>query len=121
MTAAHCTAGKSPSSFKVTLGDFDKDSAGSAERELEVSQIYDHEDYNPFTTDYDYSLLLLKDPAPMTDCIDVACLPEDPIPVGSTCFITGWGTTSSGGESSQNLQEAAVQIVNTPACDQIYG
>jgi len=121
MTAAHCTAGESPSTFDVVLGDLDKNDVGSVEKRLHISAIHDHEDYNAGTTDYDYSLLLLETPAPMTDCIGVACLPEDSIPDNSTCFITGWGTTSSGGSASRILQEAAVQIVSAADCKQAYG
>jgi len=120
MTAAHCTAGETPESFNVIVGDFDKNTLGSAEKELQVESIHDHTDYAAGTTNYDFSLLKLKTPAPKTDCIDVACLPENPIPDEALCFITGWGTTSAGGSASNTLKEAGVRIVSTAECLQAY-
>jgi len=123
MTAAHCTAGKTPSSLKVVLGDFDKQETGSNEVEMSVSKIVDHPSYNSGTMDNDFSLIELTAEAPVgtNSCIGTVCLPSEPIAEGQQCWITGWGTLSSGGGTPRYLQEAAVTTVSNSACNAKYG
>ena len=41
--------------------------------------------------------------------------------IGQRCFITGWGTLSSGGSQPNILQEAEVPIVTQQECRKFYG
>ena len=36
---------------------------------------------------------------PSGDCVATACLPEADVAADAECFITGWGTLSSGGST----------------------
>ena len=46
---------------------------------------------------YDYALVELKAKVPLTDYVNVACLPDGPTPIGSKCVAAGWGVSDSGG------------------------
>ncbi|XP_031569985.1 anionic trypsin-1-like, partial [Actinia tenebrosa] len=53
---------------------------------------------------------------------NLVCLPEfisDASP-GSSCWITGWGTLSSGGSQPDLLQQASVPIVDQRTCKNSY-
>merc|ERR1719454_718764 len=53
----------------------------------------------------------------MNGCVGTVCLPgANDVAPGSTCWITGWGTLSSGGSSPNVLQEAAVQVLSNQEC-----
>jgi len=50
------------------------------------------------------------------------CLPasgSDPA-AGTNCWITGWGTTSSGGSQPDELHQAQVPIVSKADCENAY-
>jgi len=53
---------------------------------------------------------------------NLVCLPQlnNHVPVGSKCWITGWGTLSSGGSQPENLQQAEVPIVHKDICTASY-
>lgn len=54
-----------------------------------------------FVYQFDIGLLKLKGKVQFTDYIRPACLPNNADfiwPVGSTCYVTGWGATGSSGE-----------------------
>ena len=48
---------------------------------------------------HDFALIELTEEVEMGDCVATACLPETDVAVGQECFITGWGTLSSGGST----------------------
>ena len=98
MTAAHCVDGAT--SFVVVLGDFNKDSNQDQHaRTYEVQRVISHETYNSHTFTHDFALIELQEEVEMGDCVATACLPETDVAVGQECFITGWGTLSSGGST----------------------
>eukprot|EP00959_Pyramimonas_sp_CCMP1952_P219238 4583988-Pyramimonas_sp.AAC.1 len=70
---------------------------------------------------YDFALVELVDAAPLSECIGSACLPSEDVADGEECFITGWGTLSSGGSSPDLMQEAQVNVVSNSDCGAAYG
>ena len=60
----------------------------------------------------------LSKPASCDGCYAPICLPEQgsPIPHGIACFVSGWGTTESGGASSDKLQAVAVNVMSYEYC-----
>ena len=82
------------------------------EQDLAIEKIYIHENYNahPYRYDNDIALIKLKTPAMLDSRTNLACIPDDKVqfPAGTSCYITGWGHTQSGGVSSYTLQEAKV-------------
>ncbi|CAK0822818.1 unnamed protein product [Prorocentrum cordatum] len=70
---------------------------------------------------YDFALVELVGDASLNECIGVACLPTEAVDDGEECFITGWGTLSSGGSSPDLMQEAQVSIISNSDCSAAYG
>jgi len=116
LTAAHCMG----SSFVVVAGSHSQYSTDSAEEALAVKAVHSHPLYDASETSHDFALVELEDDAPLNDCIGVACLPTEDVAVGEECFITGWGTVSSGGSSPNRMQEAQVTIYSNADCAAAY-
>ena len=96
---------------------------GDGEKFIAVAAIVIHSGYNKNTQDNDFSLLKLAAPAPISSKVGIACLPQDLIQTfaGSALKISGWGTTSSGGQQSSSLLYANVMGMNNAACASSYG
>ena len=116
MSAAHCMDGTT--NFVVVLGDFNKDSSHDQhERSYSVQRVISHEDYNSQSYTHDFALIEL---AEEVDMGATACLPEAEATVGQECFITGWGTLSSGGSAPSTLQEGRVLTLSNSECNARY-
>merc|ERR1712045_46921 len=80
-----------------------------------------HPSYNsPAQYSNDVMLLRVSPPFDFGPGVSAACLPETPVAAGSECWITGWGTLSSGGSRPSILQEAAVDIKTNEQCNSDY-
>uniref|UniRef100_H2L3H1 Peptidase S1 domain-containing protein n=1 Tax=Oryzias latipes TaxID=8090 RepID=H2L3H1_ORYLA len=81
-----------------------------------------HENYNKQTQDNDVSLLKLTSPVTFNDYISPVCLAEQGsnFPGGTTVWVTGFGTLSSGGQEVTCLQEVSVPIVSNSQCSSSY-
>ncbi|CAJ1349270.1 unnamed protein product [Effrenium voratum] len=119
MSAAHCVDGAS--SFVIVVGDFDKDSSSDEhERTHNVLRVISHESYDSSTMSHDFALIELEQEVDMTQCVATACLPDAHVDVGQDCYITGWGTLSSGGSSPSRLQEGLVIALSNTECNARY-
>ena len=93
-----------PAGFKVILGRQNQDGNNPNEVSRTISRIVCHPNYDTSTSDNDICLLQLSSSVTFTDYILPVCLAAD----GSTFnsgvinWVTGWGTTSSGGGSSSS-------------------
>nr|XP_054597233.1 uncharacterized protein LOC129163491 [Nothobranchius furzeri] len=103
ITAAHCFVENSmfePSDWLVLVGTLSiaRNSQGKRYRAL---QVFYHPQYNKNSYDYDVGLLRTITDIGMTDGVRPVCLPRenDSFPLGTPCWITGWGTTQEGGDS----------------------
>ena len=70
--------------------------------------------------DNDYILLKLKQPLTFNSDVKPACLPETsfaPDTTGQTCFVSGWGTLSSGGSLPKDLQYVDVAMITNSQCN----
>lgn len=88
-----------------------------------MDKIYVHEDYNPSTVDFDYSLIKLKSPLNFTDeiqPISLSAMDEPEIPDQTLCTVSGWGNTMNSSESTLKLRAAEVPIVNQDNCVEKY-
>ena len=82
-----------------------------------------HPDYhNPQRFSNDIALLKLATPAELGAAVGPVCLPDPsiPLPHSEHCWITGWGTLSSGGAQPDVLMEATVPLVSDAACNASY-
>ena len=82
-----------------------------------------HPNYNSATQDFDFAILRLASPAPISSTVGVVCLPPDVTQTfaGTSMTISGWGTTSSSGSQSHQLKEATVTALTNAACNIPYG
>ena len=121
LTAAHCTAGESPSSMAVLLGEHRISDDKFDRRSL--SAITDHPKYKRKTLDNDFSILTLSEPVTFTDKISPACLPGNGSQdyIGMKAIVSGWGTTSSGGNQPNKLKDVEVTVQSNDQCNQAYG
>jgi len=115
LTAAHCV---SSANFNVVAGEYDKTTTSGNEQSRWAVQVIKHPDYNSRAIDWDFALIRLESPMEINDCVGTVCLPTEDADVApnSQCWITGWGTLSSGGGSPDLLQEAEVTILSQEAC-----
>merc|ERR1719295_530940 len=121
LTAAHCTAGESPSSMAVLLGEH-RINDNSFDRAT-ISAITDHPGYNSGTLDNDFSILTLSEPVAFSGSVAPACLPADPSMdfSGALATVTGWGTLQSGGNQPEVLNEVQVTVQTNDQCNSAYG
>ncbi|XP_044037525.1 transmembrane protease serine 9-like isoform X2 [Siniperca chuatsi] len=125
LTAAHCFPGVSTSNLIVYLGRQSQEGSNPNEVSVRVTQIINHQDYNPRTKNNDICLLKLSSPVTFTNFILPVCLAA----AGSTFYngtdswVTGWGRIGSGVPlpSPQNLMEVEVPIVGNRQCNCDYG
>ncbi|KAL9985658.1 hypothetical protein ACROYT_G008084 [Oculina patagonica] len=126
LTAAHCVNGASPSQVRVRMGAHYRVSGSlGTEQDFDVATIHIHERYNPKNYRHDVALLKLARPALIGQGVDLVCMPDAkfPLPFGDhskKCFITGWGTLSSGGSQPNELMQATVPLVSKTNCSIAY-
>ena len=107
--------------MQVVLGEHDYNTAGETDSlRLDVVKIENHPDYNEKTTNYDFALLKLR--TPVDFCVQThirpICLPPDSSQTyaGLVATVTGWGTTTSGGNLSTTLQEVELVVLTNQNC-----
>jgi len=115
LSAAHCG---SPSSAYAGLHNRSQTSSGQRRTIVENKK---HPLYRSQTS-YDNDLMLLRVDPPFDfgPGVGAACLPDVSVAAGTECWITGWGTLSSGGSRPSILQEAAVDIKTNEQCNSDY-
>merc|ERR1712013_235083 len=126
LTASHCVDGTNPAEIQVLLGEHDYwDSGESSMTRMDISEIIMHGDYDSNTVDQDFALLKMarKLDWSANENIRPACLPS----AGAGDYdqwmstVTGWGTTSSGGSTSNVLLEVDVKVISNSECNGAYG
>ncbi|XP_004071169.1 serine protease 27-like [Oryzias latipes] len=120
LSAAHCFSSTSTSGVVVYLGETQRKGPNSVSRT--VSRIIVHPNYDKLTQDNDISLVEMTSPVTFNDYISPVCLAAkgSNFPAGTTAWVTGFGTLSSGGSTSSTLQEVSVPIVSNTQCRDSY-
>jgi len=131
LTAAHCfdpIPGGSGINY-VRLGDHDisTTSDGATPVDISVGRSIQHPGWNSNTLDNDIAIVKLSRSVTYSRNIKPACLPDkyqgqdlaslltSPAPV-----VVGWGSTSTGGGSSNQLRQANVPMVTQQTCSDAY-
>ena len=87
---------------------------------MNIAAIKDHESYNKNNLNNDFSMLKLASAIDFAAYPNIrpACLPPDDSNTyaGETATVTGWGTTSSGGSTSNTLNEVDVTVLTNDDC-----
>jgi len=124
LTASHCVDGTAASDIQMLLGEHDYWDSDEPVR-MDISEIIMHPEYNSQTVDQDFALLRMANKIDWAANPNIrpACLPE----YGSGDYdqwmstVTGWGTTSSGGSTSNVLLEVDVKVISNSECNAAYG
>ncbi|XP_042870523.1 trypsin alpha-3-like [Penaeus japonicus] len=118
LTAAHCTESMRASDLTVRLAEHRLSTSGETSVvSRSVSQIIEHPNYQPGNEINDIALVKLSSPVTVSDTVLPVCMPPPkPTYAGKTATVTGWGTTSSGGSSSDTLREVDVTVLSNTAC-----
>jgi len=123
MCAAHCfDKGQSMSGNFIRAGVKDKDDTSG--QTIEIANGVWNEEMPYEGNNNDFILLKLSSTLEFNDNVGPACLPDPdhaPDATGQTCFVSGWGTLSSGGSLPDALQWVAVPTVTNDQCNQAYG
>ena len=125
LTAAHCTYETAASSIQALLGEHDYESNTETDMvRMSISEIVDHPSYDHGTTNYDFSLLKMKNPIDFSAYphIRPICLPanDDSDFNDFVATVTGWGTTSLGGSTSNKLLEVNLDVLSNSECKNDY-
>ncbi|MCP2260760.1 Trypsin [Streptoalloteichus tenebrarius] len=117
VTAAHCTAGDSPSAVRVVAGRDDKQSTAGVV--AKVTRIWVHPRYD-VEAGNDVSVLTLdrnlpNATLPLASGSDTALYAP-----GTNATILGWGTTREGGSASRYLLGATVPVTSDSYCASAY-
>jgi len=103
----------------VRAGDHSRTKVEPGEETIQVARFIIHPQYNPKTTENDVAILKLQRGFTLGPTKRVICLPQpnQSLPAGTQCVITGWGTTRYEGKMPDALQEALVPIVSDSVCN----
>jgi len=114
LTAAHCR-----SSLRKALraGLTSLSSPGARAQTRQIAQFIRHPDYSGKPLyDWDLQLVKVNKPWKLGGCVDKVRLPDSDVSPGTSCWITGWGRLSSGGNRPSILQEAEVEVMSNSDC-----
>merc|ERR1711962_1999916 len=99
--AGHCVA-----------GEHNQDITEGNEQSIILSKIIQHEGYNAFTDANDVSVLQLSSPLTFNDFVQPIPLAEAGHAASGDCIVSGWGTTSEGGNTPSVLMKVSVPVVS---------
>ncbi|GGX52286.1 S1 family serine peptidase [Streptomyces fructofermentans] len=119
VTAAHCMVGRTTSNTRVVGGRTYRN--GTNGTVAQVSRIWIHPGYTDAEEGDDVAVLTLSASMPYTPIGYVSSSETSVYTAGTTARILGWGTTSSGGSSSNQLRTATVPTVSNSTCSSAYG
>ncbi|XP_068864575.1 acrosin-like [Aphelocoma coerulescens] len=121
LTAAHCfNKYNNVSTLYVVLGATQFTQPGPGVVVRNVKQLLIHRYYKRADLSYDIALLELDHPVQCSPYIQLACVPDATLRVSElqNCWIAGWGAvTARSQDSSDRLQEAKVQLIDTKLCN----
>uniref|UniRef100_A0A8C5Q8B3 Peptidase S1 domain-containing protein n=1 Tax=Leptobrachium leishanense TaxID=445787 RepID=A0A8C5Q8B3_9ANUR len=123
MSAAHCF-GNSLDYYSISLGMYQLGGSNPHGVTIGVKEIIIHPLYIATGEKGDITLAKLSNPVNFTDYIQPICIPASTVtfPTGLDCWVTGWGTRSSGGSlpNPNTLQDVMTPLIDYVQCNQMY-
>nr|XP_033798819.1 transmembrane protease serine 3 [Geotrypetes seraphini] len=90
-----------------------------------VEKIVFHHKYKSSSMANDIALMKLTTPLAFNGFIQPICLPNygEVFQEGKVCWITGWGATEEGGDSTQFMEYAGIPLISNKVCNakSVYG
>jgi len=124
ITAGHCCDGQSASRLGVRVGAHSLHGHDQDQADIAVTAVKNHENYDSWTIENDICMLDLAEDADFnSDVIGAIDIPADGLEydAGTLCTVSGWGTTSEGGQLAHNLMKVQVPVVSDADCRDAYG
>lgn len=119
LTAAHCVQGTRPGEMDVVIGRTRLSQDDVGER-IPVVKILSHPGYDNVTVRNDAALLQLERPT-TAEPLAIAHPADDGLTTpGARVITAGWGTTSEGGEASDELLFVRLTARSRSYCDREY-
>lgn len=104
--------------FSIRAGTTYNDKGGIS---IEIDRVCIHPKYDAYTTDYDVSIVVLKEAFVFSKSIQsISLLLEEEVPDGTIGRITGWGAVEENGDLSDVLRQVDVPKVNEKKCQRYY-
>uniref|UniRef100_G3U5U5 Kallikrein-8-like n=1 Tax=Loxodonta africana TaxID=9785 RepID=G3U5U5_LOXAF len=117
ITAAHCKK----LNLQVFLGKHNLHQTESSQEQISVVQTVTHPGYTNATHDQDIMLLRLAQPADLSDLIRPINISSHCPSAGTTCMVSGWGTTSSPQvKFPKALQCLNITVLSDERCRKAY-
>jgi secreted trypsin-like serine protease len=119
LTAGHCVEGRSPSDFRLVLGEHDRSVAEGVEQTRFADRIEMHPDYvwSGGVPHNDVALLHLTEPATPNTRVKLIRPAVSNDGASQTASISGWGYTFPSSGPSTLLMEAPLPIATNAACN----
>ncbi|XP_076133792.1 elastase-1-like [Alosa pseudoharengus] len=119
LTAAHCVNSRSRT-YRVVAGEHDLNNVNCREQNLRVYRIYSHPGWKKnVASGNDIALLRLYTYATLNSYVKLATLPSaNRVLSSGTCYVTGWGRTSTRSSPSKVLRYSYLPIVSRSTCTQ---
>ncbi|KAF6199699.1 hypothetical protein GE061_005997 [Apolygus lucorum] len=117
LTAAHCVAKENPQSLKARAGEWDTQTAQELYPHVDryVSKIIVHEKYYSGALHNDIALLVIDEPFPFADNIDIVCLPrQNDVILDNSCWASGWGKDVFGKQGSYQVILKRIELPMVP-------
>ncbi|KAM5296728.1 kallikrein-7-like [Glossophaga mutica] len=115
LTAAHCKM----SEYNVHLGNDHLDSKRA--QRIKATKSFVHPSYSTQTHENDIMLVKLSQPAKMSSSVNRVNLPSRCDAPGTSCTVSGWGTTTSPDVSfPSELMCTDVKLVSSQECKKVY-
>jgi len=116
LSAAHCF--QRTRGVTVLVGGHEPTKTSPNHQFINTQKIINHPEYDlDRKGSWDFSLLKLEKPIKRTQYASPVALPYDgDVQDGTTCDISGWGTTRSGGSQSDVLLGAEVSYITNADC-----
>jgi len=120
LTAAHCTIG-GVSLVQVGVHRQSQSGSDACVQTRTVASIINHEQYNDDTLEHDISIVVLSSAVDYDEIDGIDFDGTLGNNVGLSLTVAGWGTISSGGQSSDQPLRAFVPVVAQDQCNVAYG
>ncbi|KAM4796682.1 transmembrane protease serine 3 [Rhinophrynus dorsalis] len=122
VTAAHCVYDLYfPESWSVQVGLVNQPPE-SQMSPVPIEKIIYHSKYKSSSMVNDIALIKLAYPFTFNGSIQPICLPNygEEFPEGKICWISGWGATEEGGDTSPTMDYAGVPLISNRVCNRNY-
>ncbi|XP_023935759.1 trypsin, alkaline A-like [Bicyclus anynana] len=119
LTAAHCIHGVQTNRWRSRVGSTNANSGGVVHHS---HQFIHHPQYVRATADNDVSIIRLSSHISFNNNVRAGSIagPNLHTPDGASVWAIGWGRTSSGGSSSEQLRHVQIWVVNQTVCRNNY-